>query len=217
MAVEAKRGCGYRKVGGLYLVGEGSGMACCKMPIVLHVCPTCNQGIKQTRGWSWVDPRPWLQKPCTGTDNQRAICPIWDPNALGEKVGLIWVGEKFYPTPEDFAREANQLGISRRIKVIPRGFHVGEHWVFVAHPKAVTSINAETGEEEMLPAVFRIFQPSRIEKIITRTMSENADLMADLAERGITPVIVPDNDRDHQGSVYDDEATDLPAQMVMTL
>ena len=215
MAVEAKRGCGYRKVGGLYLVGEGSGMACCKMPIVLHVCPTCNQGIKQTRGWSWVDPRPWLKGACTS--QARAFCPGANPEALGEKVGLIWVGETFYPTPEDFAREANQLGISRRIKVIPRGFHVGEHWVFVAHPKAVKSLNAGTGEEELLPAVFRIFKPSRIEKIITRTMSENADLMADLAERGITPVIVPDNDRDHQGSVYDDEATDLPAQMVMTL
>jgi hypothetical protein len=217
MAVEAKRGCGYRKVGGLYMVGEGSGMACCKMPIVLHVCPTCNQGIKQTRGWSWVDPRPWLKGACRGGSEAR-FCPATDEGlSMGEKVGLIWVGEKFYPTPEDFAREANRLGISRRVKVIPRGFHVGEHWVFVAHPKAVKSLNAETGEEEMLPAVFRIFQPSRIEKIITQTMSENADLMADLAERGITPVIVPDNDRDHQGSVYDDEATDLPAQMVMTL
>ncbi len=26
MAVEAKRGCGYRKIGGLYLVGSGMGV-----------------------------------------------------------------------------------------------------------------------------------------------------------------------------------------------
>ena len=54
MAVEARRGCGYRKVGGLYLMGGTGGMPCCKMPIPLHVCPTCHGGIKQTRGWSWI-------------------------------------------------------------------------------------------------------------------------------------------------------------------
>jgi hypothetical protein len=58
MAIEAKRGCGYRKVGGLYLVTFGAGRHCGKMPIRCAVCPTCNQGIKPTRGWTWIDPVP---------------------------------------------------------------------------------------------------------------------------------------------------------------
>jgi hypothetical protein len=210
MAVEAKRGCGYRKVGGIYLVSDGSGIGCCRMPIPLHVCPTCNQGIKQTRGWQWIDPLPWLKGDCVTLNQiERTLCPLVDPKRLGERVGLLWIGAKFYPTPGAFADEANMLGVSRRIKVVPRGFKVGVTWVFVAHPKVLHVDNAETGEMEWLPGIFRVIRPTRIEKIITQTMSENPDIMADLEDRGITPVIVPDNDKDHQGNVYDDDA-ELP-------
>src|SRR5207302_7622776 len=55
VAVEAKRGCGYRKIGGLYFVGGGRGVACDRLPIPLDICPTCGHGIKQTRGFTWVD------------------------------------------------------------------------------------------------------------------------------------------------------------------
>lgn len=35
MAVEARRGCGYRKAGGLYLVASGMGSPCHRLPIPL--------------------------------------------------------------------------------------------------------------------------------------------------------------------------------------
>lgn len=204
MAIEKRRGCGFRKVGGLYLVGERlDGMACCKLPIRLHVCPTCNSGIKQTRGWQWLDPGPWLAGPCARGMPEAAICPAADPARLGDRVGLLWVGAKFYPTPHDFMIEAQELGPSRRIKAVPRGFKAGETWVFLAHPK-VNRIIDDEGKEHWEGGVFRIFKPSRIEKIITQSQSEDIDAMADLEALGITPVIVPDNDRDHQGTVYDD-------------
>ena len=80
MAVEARRGCGYRKVGGLYLMGGTGGMPCCKMPIPLHVCPTCHGGIKQTRGWSWIDPQPWIKGTCqdrlVGAGLKLQGCPL---------------------------------------------------------------------------------------------------------------------------------------------
>lgn len=54
MAIEARRGCGYRKVGGIYLVGGGIGVPCDRLPYPLTVCPCCSQGVKQGRGWTWV-------------------------------------------------------------------------------------------------------------------------------------------------------------------
>lgn len=210
MAIEGRRGCGYRKVGGLYLVGSGEGIPCCKLPVVLHICPTCGGGVKQTRGWTWIDPKPWF---ANKTCSQPAYlgggaCIAATPEAFGERVGLLWIGTAFYPTPGDFLKEANAMGISRRITAVPRGFKVGEHWVFFAHPKVQKLVADGTGEESWLPGVFRIFKPQRIEKIITETMSRDEALMTDLAEKGITPVIVPDGDRDHQGSVYDDASDD---------
>lgn len=196
MAVEAKRGCGYRKVGGIYLVGEGEGIPCCKLPIRLHICPTCAQGVKQTRGWTWIDPRPWLAGDCSSI--YRSICPAAQPDKLGEKVGLLWIGTAFYKTPEDFMQEAAQQGISRRIIAVPRGFKASEHYVFFAHPKVFKVVN---DNDEWQPGIFRIFKPTRIEKIVTETMARDQDAMDKLAKQGITPVIVPDNDRDHQGSV----------------
>lgn len=56
MATEKKRGCGYRKIGGLYLVTDGGGSPCDRLPFELDVCPTCGGGIKPARGWSWFSP-----------------------------------------------------------------------------------------------------------------------------------------------------------------
>jgi hypothetical protein len=214
MAVEAKRGCGYRKVGGLYLCGEGSGQPCCKMPIILSVCPCCNGGIKQSRSWQWIDPRPWIKGACK-QDNW--TCPCYRADGMGDQVGLIWIGTQFYKTPAEFTDEAARLGISRRIKTIPRGFELGKHWVWFAHPKiqkhAVVNEETHLLEEEWKGGVFRIFKPTRLEKLITETMAQDDDEMEKLAKAGITPVIVPDNDRDHQGSVYDDDAEPNQSEM----
>jgi len=46
MAVEPKRGCGYRKIGGLCLVSGGGGMPCDRLPMVLDVCPACSHGFR---------------------------------------------------------------------------------------------------------------------------------------------------------------------------
>jgi hypothetical protein len=195
MAVESSRGCGHRKVGALYLVGSGSGMPCCKLPIPLTPCPTCGGGIKQTRAFTWIDPRPWFKGECFG---QPAHCPAADPERLGARCGLIWVGEKFYPTTEAFNKEADEQGISRRIAAVPKGFEIGKTWVLLAHPKAVYE---DTG---MKPGVFRIFRPQAIEKIVTASQARDDEAVARLRQQGIRPVIVPDDDPDHQGSVYDE-------------
>jgi hypothetical protein len=169
MAIEPRRGCGYRKAGAIYLVGSGQGDPCCKMPIALHICPTCNQGIKQARGWQWIAPQAWLGTPCTANAAQSLFCPAASPEAFGDKVGLLWIGSQFYPTAGEFMREGRQLGISRRIRVVPREFELGKTWVFLAHPKVVAS------PEGLRPGIFHIFRPSAIEKIVTESESKDEE------------------------------------------
>ncbi len=196
MAIEAPRGCGYRKTNGLYLVSSGEGEPCCKLPFLFEQCPSCGGGVKQSRGFTWIDPRPWLDGGCLSRN--WLICPAADPAKLGERCGLLWVGERFYATPKDFNNEANTMGISRRIAAVPKGFEIGKTFVMLAHPKAVHT------DDGFKPGVFRIMLPSTIEKIVTTSQARDEEAMAKLREQGIQPVVVPDDDPDHQGSVYDD-------------
>ena len=60
MAVEGKRGCGYRKTGGTYLVSDGKGFACGRIPVPLVPCPLCDHMPAFTRGLQQVTPRNFL-------------------------------------------------------------------------------------------------------------------------------------------------------------
>jgi len=141
-SVESARGCGFRKGGGIYLVSGGLSEPCPKLPIELHACPTCGGGIHQTRGFTWILPDPLLDPGPHGSQEHDFRCPLggrmldecW---AHGDKAGLIWIGAKFYATPEAFMAEAEAMGVSRRISQVPRDFKVGETWIALAHPKAI--------------------------------------------------------------------------------
>lgn len=219
-------------MGGLYFVSRGRGMFCDRLPIPLEVCPTCGHGIKQSRGFTWVDVEALvggLHPNCADS----FPCPLcMKPDQL-RKSGLLWIGERFYKTAEEFLREADELGISRRISAIPRGFKVGETWILLAHPKAIACpLNCERcsqmmtlenrddesvlhcqicGHETPLyrPGVFRLFCPERIEKLVPESWRADPawphPSLRELEEKGITPVFVPDDDPDHRGTVYDDE------------
>ena len=211
MAVEAKRGCGYRKVGGIYLVCEGEGRACGRFPLALKVCPACGGGVKQSRGWTWINPaKLFADQICSSgrrldANVDRVLdcpsCPMHDLEAIQE-AGLLWIGASFYKTPHHFQLEAAAQGICRRITAVPRNFKLGETWVFLAHPNVIPGENEE-GMQVMVPGVFNAFLPNAIEQIVTETQAEDEEAMAALTKRGITPVAVPDDDPDHQGTVYD--------------
>jgi hypothetical protein len=95
------------------------------------------------------------------------------------RVGLLWVGSKYYTTPDDFLREAKRMGISRRIPAIPQGFKLGEHWVWLAHRETIPAVhedhcasrNPDTTvecdcEAEPTAGVFQVFKPNRIEYVV---------------------------------------------------
>jgi hypothetical protein len=211
MASEPKRGCGYRKVGGLYLFGGGIGIPCDRLPFELTVCSCCGQGIKQARGWTWVDVAKLFQGahlvdtglqilPCKCS----SVCPLCKaPETLG-RAGLLWIGEKFYRTPAQFVAEGVNMGFSRRIKAIPQGFKVGETWVLLAHKNAIPiSKGLEPGAPDFKPGIFYCWRPERVEKIMLESTRGTEEIEA-LEKRGITPVFVPDGDKDHLGNVHDD-------------
>jgi hypothetical protein len=225
MAVEQKRGCGYRKVGGLYLVSGGIGAICDRLPFELNICPCCGQGIKQARSWTWVNIGKLFQGPHSqlgaaqeflACDCNDGLCPLCKNPESMDKAGLLWIGEKFYKTPADFIKEGVEMGFSRRIKAVPQGFKIGETWVLLAHPKTVvcsacdgtgwvasTDEHCKNCEAGRRPGIFFVWRPQRIEKIVLESQRGSEEIEA-LEKRGITPVYVPDDDPDHQGNVHDD-------------
>lgn len=115
--VESARGCGYRR-NGLYLVGGKLSSPCGKLPIELNVCPCCSGGIKQVRGFTWVNSLLVESSPCNSSRcSGSGACSAFFNQ---DKYGLLWVGEKFYKNASDFTQEAAQMGVSKRISTIPR-------------------------------------------------------------------------------------------------
>lgn len=212
MAIEGIRCCGYRKVGGIYIRGNGLTGECDRLNYDVEPCPVCNKGIKFSRAFAWLkwDSYAEKHKPCKCP----STCPFCNPEII-RKVGLMWIGEQNY-TPDIFIAEAKDMGISKRIGNIPRGLVMGETWVFLVHRKAGTnkpnpSCKSCSGTGQILgkdtkwsncdcidksPAIFYAFRVERIEKLIWKSEATPEALKA-LEERGITPIIVPDGDLDH--------------------
>ncbi|MAH44780.1 hypothetical protein CMI37_03075 [Candidatus Pacearchaeota archaeon] len=213
---EAPRGCGYRKPGGLYLMSGGELADCGLMPIPLDVCPCCGQGIKPSRGWTWIEPAKILAGSWARLAVEKAAldpasaeiehfscgpghvcdrCPN-APQNVPERAGLLWIGEKFYKTPQAFMDEARKMGVSRRIKFVPKDFTLGETWGWFAHRKAipVTVPKKEADEEGRLfetvytPGVIGVFRPTHLEYVVKEDDKE--DKLARMAEREISLVRV---------------------------
>jgi len=195
---EKRRGCGYRKLGAMYLCGYGVAVPCDRLPYPLGVCPVCGAGVKQARGWTWLNWHDFAgrHEGCRDT----YPCPICDPTP-GERYGLLWVGKKYY-TPEEFVTEAVTMGVSKRIAAIPKGLKLGETRVLFAHPEAVPYVQVPAAIDGPTrgPGVFFSFVPQRIEQLVTHGQYANEDAMKKLLKRGITPI------------VYDGEMPADPAQ-----
>ena len=198
VTVESARGCGYRKPGasgvGIYLMGPDARVHCGRLPFPLSVCPCCGAGIKPARSWAWIEPSslfaPSVEPHCDATLLQRrypdlgmaparlcASCPLGGGVPSGRH-GLIWIGGKFYATTTDFMREADMMGVSRKIGALPRGFVLGETYVYLAHRKAVPIYDEE--DPRMEPGVFTVFRPTRIDLVVDdiENVPERADNLA---------------------------------------
>jgi len=205
MAVEAARSCGFRKVGGLYLCGEGHGVSCDRMPYKIENCPVCGGGLKFSRAWTWLDWKKYagvhMAIPVIGGCNDDVSCPVCWPLDEKQPYGLLWVGEKFY-SPDAFVRESLQLGVSRRLPFTgsipraPKNLKLSETWVLFAHKHVINTGKDEHGNDMFEPAVFHAFKPTRLELLIWQKDAV-PERLAELVKAGITPVVIPDGDKDH--------------------
>lgn len=139
---EAKRGCGYRKPGGLYLCSDATGQGCGLLPWAVEVCPCCGTGIRPARGYTWVNPDLLLPhhdevigkgKAATVRGGEHPGCPLNEKGLLGDRAGLLWIGRVHYDSPAAWLAEGEQMGFSRRIAQVPRDFEIGSTWVLVGH------------------------------------------------------------------------------------
>ena len=235
-SVETKRGCGWRQPGGLYLVSGQLSEPCPRLPVEMTVCSCCGQGIRPARGFTWVDGGKLIPPTEHGTPGHSQVCPLApkqlretdSPDAetrpgdymyggggelvsrLGDRTGLIWIGEAHYKTAREFMQEAARMGVSRRITAVPRDFKVGETWVLLGHRKAVlTGYLGDDGEQYTVeqylsrempyqenggpeaifsPGIVTAFKPTAIEYIVKG--DETDEELEALEKRGIEPVKV---------------------------
>ncbi|TAK33496.1 MAG: hypothetical protein EPO21_13040 [Chloroflexota bacterium] len=198
-AVEARRACGFRKVGGLYLEGDGMAAGCDRLPVAIEPCPTCGAVPQFTRGIARINPRAlWGDHGC-----HEAGCPMCHPP---EKAYLMWVGSEY--TERSFIAEARRLGVSKRIPAVPKDLVVGEDWVFLAKLHIIPDggqqwmpfLRQQQEEDRRRnwgPGVFFAFRPRRLVQVITESMAA-AGATEELAKQGVTAVVVPDEDPDHR-------------------
>lgn len=218
MAIEDKRGCGYRKVGGVYIEGEYTGAPCDRLPLPITSCPVCGSGVHVNRGVTRIIPVKLFgyHQPC---EDKIRPCFVCDPP---EDPGYIMlVGEMHYKTPADFMEEGLRMGISKRLpsEHIPKDLIVGKTVVYLAHRKAVEvreapadqkslGLSQDPDQERLIDAesvkkalgIFAAFIPKRIVQIVRESELEGKSgelLRESLEKRGIVPVPVPDGDPDH--------------------
>lgn len=219
MASEKERGCGFRKVGGLYLVGEYISVPCDRLPMELTSCPICGAGIhthrdskgkiQLNRGISIINPLKLFGKHLNCADKIRP-CKVCDP--LDDIAYIMTVGKRNY-TPQSFLQEAIEDGVSKRIPFIPRGLKLGKTIIYLAHPEAYNGVKKTTEQEELFndkqarlldadkvvkkPGIFCAFIPQRVEMPIYKSKLTKKK-KAELKKRGITPVVIKDGDKDHK-------------------
>ncbi len=188
------RGCGTKKIGGLYLYFEAAYVHHCKrLPLALpEACPCCGEHIRQIRSVQAINPKRLFGDAAPEVDCG-PFCSVCHPETHG---GLMWVGKQFYSV-DTFRDEAFTLGISKRIPFIPKGVKPGD-MVFFAHPRAI-EIRTNTGQAGLdgqphikityEPGVFLAARLTEIQKILSPEQAKDENLIKQWEDLGVTPVL----------------------------
>lgn len=206
---EGQRGCGYRKIGGLYLASDlGQQLVCDGLPLPLDPCGCCGFEPFPTRGLQrlragyiqFLSDRKHEDLYSTKCSCPPA-CPICFPWGNADKeenliLGLMYVGASFY-TPESFIKEAIEMGVSKRIPEIPSWMVLGKTWIFLAQ-RDVPMVNGKgtyeldglaVKEPKKTPAIFYGFKPQRVEMPLWKGSVTDEEIQI-LERHGVTPILL---------------------------
>lgn len=180
----APRGCGLRQQGGFYMIGSSATAFNSFFPKPLQ-CACGLEIIRPSRSAQHFFPgRIWPSVTIEGPANRLGITFPAD-----EKAWALTIDVKNYPTPEEFFREAREMGISRRLNNgMPKGFEIGKSHAFIIHSKGMLS-QGEDGKDVYKPAFVGVFKPEAIQYVVSG--SESAAYLKSLVDKGITLVNVP--------------------------
>jgi hypothetical protein len=204
MPIEGIRGCGWRTVGSMYLVGGGMTLPCDRLPMGLDECPVCGNIPHFIRSVQKIDPLAlWgvhEKKIC----KCKPICPLCNPETKPRDISnyLQWVGNDY--TPESFIKESDKMGVSKKINNLPKDLVVGKSWVYLARQdmieNKVTAYHPKKTKKK--DAIFFAFIPQKVEYLMEKKKKEEyskEEILEnkEFKKRGITIVWVektPEND-----------------------
>lgn len=184
---ETERGCGFRKIGGAYLTGEGLGVACDALPLPLEDCPTCGFSVPFSRAMQIIHRgyilgaihNKHLEKGCSDP----FPCPIC-MDQFGDQFALMYVSHNYY-TEDSFLAEARLQGVSKRIapESIPRQFKIGSTWVFLAMKK----------DRKDQGKIFYAFKPCTVQVLLWKDLEGSGFKWcgmteAEMTAKGYSPV-----------------------------
>lgn len=227
---EQRRGCGYRKIGGLYLVSSpGITLVCDGLPMPLERCGCCGFVPPFSRNLQHIHPQYIIQAEIKLHQPEKSdfeefdcscadMCPVCNAKAWeiqGFNYGLMFVGSQY--TPSSFIKEAELQGVSKRIPEIPNWLKLGETWILLAHNKVPKDVTLKTLKENTMlmkepktcRAVFYAFKPERVEMPVWKGSVSNADIQ-EFEKHGITPVLLedtPENRKRHKDAHKDNAAS----------
>jgi len=210
-----QRGCGWRKEGGLYIVGGGIARECGRLPIPLTICPTCYQGIKPTRGFTYVNPVELIKNNFPNVVNS-FDCQICEGtgNKLDEACEACEDGIFYKADPCKLANKCGNCHLSSFLETKAGLIWVGEAFYATPHKfnqeaafqgisRRVSAVPSDIiiGKTPIFlahqktvirgaetPGIFSVFIPTAIEYITKG--DETEEEIEKLEKRGITPVKV---------------------------
>jgi hypothetical protein len=196
---EQVRGCGWRKVGGAYLVGSGLSASCDALPLELVPCSLCEFEIPFSRGIQEIH-IGYLAGRMKGhvCSDKFLGCPLcyYAKEKKISKFYLMFVSSKYY-SPASFIKEAQRQGVSKRIapQSLPKDFKIGESWIFLAHNKVpmkpLEPLDIQKWKDNVKRAIFYAFKPSRIEIVLWKDADPRT--IAEWKKKGFTPILIDKN------------------------
>jgi hypothetical protein len=111
----------------------------------------------------------------------------------------MWIGKQYYPKVEDFVREVNTMGLSRKIAYVPEWLKNGSI-LYLAREGLIDKVKGYSPKKKKIksPGIFMAITVTGIEYILPESEMQNEELLKELEEKKITPVFVPDDDEDHK-------------------